>query len=250
MQFFYRQLHANQRINHCSKSLLQHVSMMLKAITLTVLFVFFFSPVQAENYLRTDDKGLIYAKLNKVSLLEIKKILHDTLGIEFTADENIYLTELTMSFDGLKVDRAFNRLFRKLNFVIEYNGEGKVTEISIFSSAGGISPLPRGSKASPILSNNFKEIYAQKLAALQTLDHFAGTESTTESVQAIMGKGVDQEVDLTAFKVEPNTPPGGVSVIDPNSIPTDGTFKVERNVNPSGKDFQIVPSAPPSRKKK
>ncbi len=196
-----------------------------------------------------NDEGLIYAKMNNVSLLKVKEILQDTYKIKLRGDDQIYQSELTMSFDGLSLDRALKRIFHGFNFIVEYNSQGMATEVTIFSHTNGFPGRPRQNGNDQILSNNFKEIYAKRVAELQTLDHIGSKTFQPDQDGMIMPEKDIQEAVQETFEVQPNISPEGPAAISPSLLTSDGSFKIEHNVSPSGKNFKIFPSAPPSRKK-
>ena len=222
--------------------------MFVKAVLLTLLSTLSFNVCMADIDINTDEGGRLNVKLKGIPLTEIKSVLEQGYGILFKGDDQIYQTQLTLSFQNLSLEKALKRIFSRMSFALVYDSEGKITEVYVLSADGKKINHKITSVQPKNLSTNFKKIYAEKYADKQTLDHLGENNLPADKVKIPPPKSMVTPSEETAFKVVRNSPPGRIGAGDPSSFPLDDTFEITPNSPPSGSSFQIVPSAPPARK--
>ena len=194
---------------------------MIKVFLISLFVLITFTLSEAEDLFTTDEAGKLQGHLQNVSLAEIRSFFEKKYGIIFIGDDNIFNSQVTLSFSGLALEKTLKRVFSKMNVVFMFNSQGKIIEVRVFPSNRNQTPS--------LIANN-----------LMKREDLLPNEATE----------VDQKDDITSFQIEVNSPPPGdpspneATEVDQKDDMT--SFQVEVNSPPSGDTFLIVPSGPPS----
>ncbi len=195
----------------------------------------------AADLLTVDDAGKLQGNLQNVPLSQIKSFFENKYGIAFLGDDNIFKTQVTLSFSGLPLEKTLKRVFSKVHVAFMYNSKGDIIEVRVFPS----NTNQRGSLIADNFMNKESPLTAET-TEVEDISPIPGDSLPGEAAQP------DQNDPITSFQVEENSPPPEESLsnegteVDQNDEIT--SFQVEVNSPPSGDSFLIVPVSRPAIK--
>jgi len=170
----------------------------MKALLTSIFLLIAFTAVcEAENMLETDANGRIHARLQNETLQAVSVFFKQNFNIEFIGEDELFQTQVTVSFDNLSLEKALKKIFAKTNIAFKYDSQGKITEARL---------LPTSKiKYNPAIANAVNNVNQQAPAIDQQDSNNQSPESSgatsDDSIQA--DSGADSAED--GVVVEPNS---------------------------------------------
>ncbi len=171
--------------------------------------------------------------MQNVPLTKIKSYFEQNYNIRFIGDDNLFHSQLTLSFNKLNLEKALKRIFSRMNVALVFNAKGEVTEVRLMPT--------NHINTNMAALNNFAKYKEQGLQEQQSLNQIQENgllEFDAQNTEMPGGSSLPVD-DITNFQVVLNAePPGDPLPVGQDNAPPDA-FKVIRNSPPPG-DMNIT----------
>jgi hypothetical protein len=173
------------------------------------------SRAEAKFLLRADEEGLLSAQIENVHLAELRRFFEENYDIQFSGQDFIFQTTVTVSFEKLRMEQALKRILTRKNYAIKYNKEGEVLAVTVLPGTGdnpelakrvnsATNTLSQKSLAQPQELLKEEELVADEITTFKpvkelSMDMPVSIQQKEFSVQVVR--------DNPLFKVEINSPP-------------------------------------------
>lgn len=186
-----------------------------KKIIFVFLLVLCATEGEAKFFLQADEEGLLSAQIENVHLSEIRRFFEERYNIQFSGQEFIFQTKLTVSFEKLRIEQALKRILTRKNYAINFNTEGEVIAVTVLPGIGKKPELTMG--ANTTANSKHPESWAQSQEIMKEEEVVADEITIFKPVKELsMGMpvtieqkefGVQVVKNDPLFKVEVNSPP-------------------------------------------